>query len=340
MKLLALMADTIREVYSKKVILGLIVVEALGLGVIALVLFLPGMQAEYDEARGLEAHVPATDATRNGTRPDEPNDSSWRADSLDLLADSMWAEASTAISGHSGVFTAAGSSGAGKRASQATTEVSRRLLEKVKGQLSTIPVLLSLGALFLGIFATAGIIPTMMRRGTIELLLSKPVSRPTLLFGRITGGMAVMALNHLCFVCAIWTLYGAASGVWLPEFLVWMSVLPFLAWATTYSAVVYLSIITESWVLPVSLAYIHVMILNNFIYNREESIYMWIHGSWVRWVGEALYWMLPQISDLSNITMEAVFASSLPTLSPVLHSIAFIAIMSILSVWRLIRRDF
>lgn len=340
MRLLALMADTIREVYSKKIIAGLIAVEMLILGVTALVLFLPGMQAEYDEAGDMTFRQPLPSGSTYSSTMRGGGDSSWRSDSISLLGDSTWSDSSGNFGADSRVFAPTDSPAPPRDASADDPSTPRSLTEKVRGQLSTIPVVLSLAVLFLGLFATAGVVPSMMRKGTIELLLSKPISRSVLLFGRVAGGVAVMGINHLAFVVGIWTIYGAASGVWLHGFLLWMTILPFLAYVTVYSGVVLLSIVTESWVLPLSLAYIHVMILNTFLYGRDGTIYRWIEEDWIRWVGEGLYWGLPQISDLTNMTMESVYTASLDSWIPVAHSIAFIAVTSALSAWRFSRKDF
>lgn len=340
MKLLALMADTVREVYSKKIIAGLVVVELLILGITALVLFLPGMQAEYDEASDMSYRQPPPAQRSYGSAARERSDTSWKSDSLSLLGDSTWIDSTEQGGEDSRVFSPA-DTGSSRGVSNDNEESGpRALVEKVRGQLSTIPVVLSLAVLFLGLFATADVVPSMMRKGTIELLLSKPLSRPVLLFGRVAGGVAVMGINHLVFVVGIWTIYGAASGVWLNGFLLWMTLLPFLAYVTVFSGVVLLSIVTESWVLPLSLAYIHVMILNTFLYGREGSIYRWIEGDWIRWVGESLYWGLPQISDLTNLTMESVYASSLDSVVPIAQSLVFIAVTSTLSAWKFTRKDF
>src|SRR3989304_5864956 len=50
-------------------------------------------------------------------------------------------------------------------------------------------------AMFLGIFATAGLIPSMLEKGTVELYLSKPISRIEILLSRSLGACAGIGVS-------------------------------------------------------------------------------------------------------------------------------------------------
>src|SRR5262249_16526469 len=58
--------------------------------------------------------------------------------------------------------------------------------------------------LFLAVFASAGLIPTIFEPGRIELLLSKPVRRYHVLLGRYLGNVLVIAFNMLYLVLPVW----------------------------------------------------------------------------------------------------------------------------------------
>lgn len=336
----ALVADTIREIYSKKIIVGLMVVEAIILVVTALVLFQEGMQAEYAEARELSVVVPGESGRGRASSRDARRDSTWVTDSLALLSgDSLATPGDASTAGGSAVFGT--DSGAGSPTIQANvSDASPALLEKVRGQLGAFPVFITLGVLFLGLFATAGVVPSMMERGTIELLLSKPLGRPLLLLGRMLGGIGAITLNHALFVICLWTLFGLASGIWLTSFLLWTIIIPLFSFVTVYCGVVLLSILSGSWVLPVSIAYLHLMILSGLLYARESTLYVWVDNIVVHWLADALYWGLPQVSNLSSMTMESVYASSFESWTPFIQGVLFILISGALAVWRFERKDF
>ena len=55
-------------------------------------------------------------------------------------------------------------------------------------------VLYSIG-IFISVFATADIIPSMMSKGRLNLYLARPISRHMLLLGKFSGAVLVTAIN-------------------------------------------------------------------------------------------------------------------------------------------------
>ena len=66
--------------------------------------------------------------------------------------------------------------------------------------------------LFVSIFATASVLPTILEKGTIDLYLSKPVSRPMLLFGKVLGSVLVIAANIAVFMGGAWVILSMRLG--------------------------------------------------------------------------------------------------------------------------------
>src|SRR5580698_9761568 len=70
----------------------------------------------------------------------------------------------------------------------------------------------------LAVFASAGLIPRVLEPGRIELILSKPVSRPQILLGRFLGNLLVVASNVIYLVGGVWIIFGVKTGIWDPRF--------------------------------------------------------------------------------------------------------------------------
>ena len=66
----------------------------------------------------------------------------------------------------------------------------------------------------LGLFATASLVPRMLEKGSIDLLLSKPVSRPAILISRWLGAYLVAAANMVYLVAGVGLILGWKLGVW------------------------------------------------------------------------------------------------------------------------------
>ncbi len=64
------------------------------------------------------------------------------------------------------------------------------------------------------IIVTASIVPRMLEPGSIDLLLSKPVSRWGLFLSRFAGGCAFILLVTSVLIVGLWLIAGARLGIW------------------------------------------------------------------------------------------------------------------------------
>ncbi|HEV3263223.1 MAG TPA: ABC transporter permease [Gemmataceae bacterium] len=100
-------------------------------------------------------------------------------------------------------------------------------------------------AILVGIVITAFFIPNMLRKGTIDLLLAKPIRRPELLILKYIGGLSFIFLNAAVVVVGIWVVLGLRSGIWTPGFLLTVFVLTFF-FAILYSVSTLFGVVTRS----------------------------------------------------------------------------------------------
>lgn len=67
---------------------------------------------------------------------------------------------------------------------------------------------------FIALLVTASIVPQMLDSGAIDLLLSKPVSRPLLFLSKFFGGCAFIFLNATFLIAGLWMIVGWRFGIW------------------------------------------------------------------------------------------------------------------------------
>ncbi len=72
---------------------------------------------------------------------------------------------------------------------------------------------------FLAVFATAHLVPRMQEKGTIDLYLSRPVGRVSLLLSRYAAGLLLAAANLVYLIGAIWAIVVWKTHVAHPRFL-------------------------------------------------------------------------------------------------------------------------
>src|SRR5262249_34681519 len=68
--------------------------------------------------------------------------------------------------------------------------------------------------LFLAMMATSTLFPTMLQKGSIELLLCRPIPRWRILTARFLGGASIMAFNAAYLFLGVWSVLGWKAGVW------------------------------------------------------------------------------------------------------------------------------
>ena len=100
-------------------------------------------------------------------------------------------------------------------------------------------------ALLVSVVITAFFIPNMLRKGTVDLLLVKPIRRPTLLVYKYVGGLTFIFLNTALAVGGVWLVLSLRSGVWAPGFLMTIPIITFY-FAILYALSTLFGVLTRS----------------------------------------------------------------------------------------------
>ncbi len=78
--------------------------------------------------------------------------------------------------------------------------------------------------ILLALFATASLLPSLLEQGRVDLLLSKPMSRARLLVGHLLGVFLTMLVLVLYLFGMVWLVMSWKTGIWHPRFLLSMLV--------------------------------------------------------------------------------------------------------------------
>ena len=99
--------------------------------------------------------------------------------------------------------------------------------------------------ILIGVVLTAFFVPNMLRKGTVDMLLVKPIHRVTLLVYKYIGGLIFVFLNAVVAVGGVWLMLGIRTGIWAPGFLVSILGITFY-FAILYAVSVLASVVTRS----------------------------------------------------------------------------------------------
>jgi ABC-type transport system involved in multi-copper enzyme maturation permease subunit len=203
---------------------------------------------------------------------------------------------------------------------------------------SWVSIILYVWGTFLAVFASSGLIPSVLEAGRVSLLLSKPVSRITLLMGRFLGNLLVVVLNHVYLVGSIWLILGWKTHVWSPRFLLAIPISVFI-FAVLLCVVVFIGVLSESAALSVMVP-IAIALLSTILAQRQFVLKLF-DSEWARQLWTAFYWMIPKVYDLGNSMRQIIlFDRQADLWTPVWTSAVFGAAVLTGAVYLFQKRDF
>jgi ABC-type transport system involved in multi-copper enzyme maturation permease subunit len=209
-----------------------------------------------------------------------------------------------------------------------------RLVRQVEGGIATF---LYTWGMFLSIFASAGLTPSLLEPGRIELLLSKPLGRTHLLIGRFLGNILIVGLNTAYLVGGIWLLLGIKTRIWSPDFLISIATTMFL-FSVLLTVVVLMGVLFESTALAVMIP-VGLMLTSPILAQHELAIRL-LSSEWSRNVWRALYHLLPKVYDIGKMNLDFVMNRQVASLTPLWTSACFGIVVLSGAVYVFRRRDF
>jgi ABC-type transport system involved in multi-copper enzyme maturation permease subunit len=226
----------------------------------------------------------------------------------------------------------------------------------------------SLVTLLVSVIITAFFIPNMLRKGTIDLLLVRPISRWALLTYKYVGGLTFVLVNTTVAIVGMWLALGLRSGVWANAFLLMIFVYTFF-FAILYAVSTLFAVLTRSSIVAILMTCgaWFVLFLVGLFYGlgeqqrvREElrNVPPERRSSDNAFftVVRAVHFVLPRTRDLDALGNEALLRDFLPRKfvetipakaresvswgESISVSLAFIAVLLALSCWRFALKDY
>jgi ABC-type transport system involved in multi-copper enzyme maturation permease subunit len=174
----------------------------------------------------------------------------------------------------------------------------------VRGQAVFAGMLYGLG-IFLAVFATGSLVPNLVKRGTVDLYLTRPISRTQVLLGRFAGGVTLVIANlaYLCGgVVAVVTL---KTGVWNPRFLLAGGVI-LLVFLSFLGLMFLVGVLSGSTPLSIMVPYgLYVISLPLAAHERLAAV---MDSRLAAGVVHTLYWVLPKTAELGRDMVRLVLA--------------------------------
>jgi hypothetical protein len=155
---------------------------------------------------------------------------------------------------------------------------------------------------------TAFFIPNMLHKGTIDLLLAKPLHRSVLLVYKYIGGLTFMFVNTVVVVVGTWLVLGLRSGLWAPGFLLSIFILTF-EFAIFYAVSALFGVLTRSPIVSILMACFTwvVLFVVGIGYQAIEAIREFdITPAWLNTTADVAHFVLPRYKDLDALNSQLI----------------------------------
>ena len=168
------------------------------------------------------------------------------------------------------------------------------VVEFVQNIQAGLAMLIATIGLLLALFATSTLFPQMVQKGSIELLLCRPVPRWRIISARFLGGAAIMAFNAAYLFIGVWLVLGLKSGIWTRGFPL-STFLVIFAFVVLFSVVMTACVISENG--PVGLLFSFMLFVFSPILAAHERITPAFSKELYRQVFRFLYWVVPKTAE-------------------------------------------
>ncbi|PSR03015.1 MAG: hypothetical protein BRD47_01525 [Bacteroidetes bacterium QS_8_68_28] len=330
-KLRGLLYLTFRELWAKKIIIGLFVVSTLTWVVLMLFMNVEEVEGgisalrlfggEVATSQGGSATVPA-DATGAA-----PADTSVFADSTRAARDTATPDPEMSRRAEPNESDAQGGGFSSMTSFMQFTLVAQMVVSQAAYWI----------VILLGLFSAAPLFARLLEDGHIDLLLSKPMSRMRLFSGHVLGVLLMVTVLAAYLFGAVWLVLSIKIGVWNAKFLLSILILVGM-FAILYGIIALVTVWTESTALALIVAYGAAIFVSPFLAARA-SIHRALSDTGDL-AFDALYYLVPNFAEIGYVAGQLLHGSPVTRWEAVISTAVVGTLLYLEAGRRFVRRDF
>jgi ABC-2 type transport system permease protein len=208
------------------------------------------------------------------------------------------------------------------------------------GIVSGVPMFMLVASMLI---ITSSFIPDMLKKGHIDLILSKPISRTKIILGHFIAGIILVFVSFLFLLGIIWIIVSLKTGYWNFYFL--YSVLWFtLIFAVLYSAVMLIGLLSRSSTLTIIINLLLffpiswlLYLANRYFESDQKGI---VFGAFAEGALKFLYQILPKAWNMQDMCDAYITQNPIVSYQPLISSLLFMAVMLSVSIWYFNKKDY
>lgn len=192
------------------------------------------------------------------------------------------------------------------------------------------------------IAASAGYFPGLIAQGSIDCVLSRPVSRLQVFFGKYVGGLALISAALFGCWLATFISFGAISGIWHWRF---FSALPMtlLSVALLYAIVAWVGLMTRSATLSLVTGYFFYLVVDTAVsvmINLAPMMPLFAELKWIVTLAEIIKATFPNFALMRASAVASVCNVPIFEWQPILVALVWLAVLLYTGYSRFRRTDF
>lgn len=165
--------------------------------------------------------------------------------------------------------------------------------------------------LIFSLITASSFIPSMLEKGTIDLMLSKPLSRFNILFSKFLGATVFVFISMVFLFGSIWLIISARSGYWDPGFLITIFSLT-ITFGILYSIVVFIGLTTQSSIISILINLFLIFVMCPILSAREAIIFTFVQNSTAQFIINFFYYLLPKPGEIKDLTVSLFTGTEIP----------------------------
>ena len=156
--------------------------------------------------------------------------------------------------------------------------------------------------LFFSLISASSFIPSMVEKGNIDLLLSKPVSRFNILISKFLGAVTFAGTSMVFLIGSIWLILSLKSGYWSVNFL--SSILSLtVAFGVMFSITLLFGLLTQSSIVSILINFFMIFVLCPVLSHREAWIFTFVKNGSVQFIFNVIYYIFPKPGEIGDLSI-------------------------------------
>jgi len=191
--------------------------------------------------------------------------------------------------------------------------------------------------MFLALMATSTLFAQILQKGSIDLLLCRPIPRWRLVTARFAGGAAIMAFNAAYLFLGVWMVLGLKSGIWNQGFPL-STIFAIFSFVVLFSVVMVVSVTSESG--PAGLLVAATILMFSPLLAAHERITPAFSSELYRRIFRTLYWIMPKSAETIGAMRRLIVEQPLDINYVVGTSLVFALVCYVVTVVYFTRKDY